>query len=35
MNAFDILKLHNALMQKMHLMMLKKVELLTDVTFQD
>lgn len=34
MNAFYIFKLHIALMEKMHLMMLKKVELLTDLTFQ-
>lgn len=35
MNAFYILKWHTTLMEKMHLMMLKKVELLTDVTFHD
>lgn len=35
MDAFYIFKLHIALMEKMHLMMLKMVELLTDVTFQD
>lgn len=35
LNAFYILKLHIALMEKMHLMMLRKVELLNDVTFQD
>lgn len=35
LNVFYILKLHIALMEKMHLMMLKKVELLTDITFQD
>lgn len=35
MDAFYIFKLHIALMEKMDLMMLKMVELLTDVTFQD
>lgn len=35
LNAFYILKLHIALMEKIHSLMLKKVKLLTDITFQD
>lgn len=38
MNAFYILKLHIALLENMHLIMVKKIKdgkLLTGITFQD